>query len=110
MNRISKFATIVLAFFAVHGADFAASQDKSIIVFAAASMKNALDDINAAFTRSTGIKVAASYAASSALMKQIEQAAPADVFASADLEWMDYGSPRHGLHDSNPRSPPKNRP
>src|SRR5262245_32998915 len=99
MNRISKFATIVLAFFAVHGADFAASQDKSIIVFAAASMKNALDDINAAFTRSTGIKVAASYAASSALMKQIEQAAPADVFASADLEWMDYGSQRKVIKD-----------
>ena len=65
-----------------------AGQD--LTVFAAASMKNALDDINAAFTKATGIKVVASYAASSALAKQIEQGAPADVFASADLDWMDY--------------------
>ena len=66
------------------------AQEKSLTVFAAASMKNALDDVHAAFTRETGVKVTASYAASSALGRQIENAAPADVFASADLEWMDY--------------------
>ena len=58
----------------------AISQDKSITVFAAASMKNALDDADAAFTKQSGVKVVASYAASSALMKQIEQGAPADLF------------------------------
>jgi molybdate transport system substrate-binding protein len=68
------------------------AQEKTVTVFAAASMKNALDDINAAYTRKTGAKVVVSYAASSALMKQIEQGAPADVFISADLDWMDYGS------------------
>src|SRR5262249_54095946 len=88
MTRISRFVAIVLAFFSILGAPFAAGQDKAITIFAAASMKNALDDINAAFTKSTGIKVVASYAASSALMKQIEQGAPADVFASADLDWI----------------------
>ncbi len=61
------------------------AQDQSITVFAAASLKNALDDINAAFTRKSGINVVASYGASSALMKQIEQGAPADVYFSADL-------------------------
>jgi molybdate transport system substrate-binding protein len=66
------------------------AQDKSIVVFAAASMKNALDDIDAAFQKATGIQTKASLAASSALAKQIEQGAPADVFASADLDWMDY--------------------
>ena len=66
------------------------AQEKTLTVFAAASMKNALDDINAAFLKATGTKVVASYAASSALAKQIEQGAPADVFASADLDWMDY--------------------
>ena len=70
----------------------APAQDKTLTVFAAASMKNALDDVDAAYARKTGIKVVVSYAASSALMKQIEQGAPADVFASADLDWMDYGS------------------
>jgi molybdate transport system substrate-binding protein len=68
----------------------AVAQEKSLTVFAAASLKNALDDTNAAFTKATGVKVTASYAASSALAKQIEQGAPADVFVSADLQWMDY--------------------
>jgi molybdate transport system substrate-binding protein len=67
------------------------AQQPSVTVFAAASMKNALDDVNTAFTRRTGVKVVASYAATSALVRQIEQGAPADIFASADLEWMDYG-------------------
>ena len=55
-------------------------------------MKNALDDVDAAFTKQTGTAVVASYDASSALMKQIEQGAPADVFVSADRKWMDYGA------------------
>jgi len=68
-----------------------AAQPPSLTIFAAASMKNALDSVNAAFTRRTGIGTVASYAATSALMRQIEQGAPADVFASADLDWMEYG-------------------
>src|SRR5262249_22106994 len=73
----------VLAFFFALGIASAPSlahaQDKSIIVFAAASLKNALDEVNAAFTKATGIKTVASYAASSALMKQIENGAPAAI-------------------------------
>lgn len=67
---------------------------ETLTVFAAASLKNALDDANAAFTGTTRVKVTASYAASSALAKQIEQGAPADVFISADLKWMDYVAER----------------
>jgi molybdate transport system substrate-binding protein len=66
------------------------SQDKTITVFAAASMTNALDDVDAAFTKQTGVKVVTSYDASSALMKQIEGGTPADAFVSANLKWMDY--------------------
>jgi molybdate transport system substrate-binding protein len=77
----------------------ALAQDKTITVFAAASMKNALDDVDAAFTKNTGIKVVASYAASSALIKQIENGAPADVFVSADLDWMDYGTQHKLIKD-----------
>ncbi|HML09166.1 MAG TPA: molybdate ABC transporter substrate-binding protein [Xanthobacteraceae bacterium] len=72
----------------------APAQENSLLVFAAASMKNALDDVDAAFTKRTEIKIVASYAASSALMKQIEQGAPADIYVSADLQWMDYGAQR----------------
>ena len=69
----------------------AAAQGRDLVVFAAASLKEALDEINAAWGRESGGKRATiSYAASSALAKQIEQGAPADLFASADLDWMDY--------------------
>jgi molybdate transport system substrate-binding protein len=78
----------------------APAQERSITVFAAASMKNALDDVDAAFTKQSGVKVVASYDASSALMKQIEGGAPADAFISADLHWMDYGSQKKLINDS----------
>jgi molybdate transport system substrate-binding protein len=74
-------------------------QDKTITVFAAASMKNALDEANAAYTAKTGIKVVASYAASSALAKQLEQGAPADIFISADTDWMDYSAGKKTVSD-----------
>src|ERR1700716_2032432 len=77
----------------------ASAQDKSLTVFAAASMKNALDDIDAVYTAKTGIKIAASYAASSALAKQIEQGAPADIFASADTDWMDYAINKKNINE-----------
>ena len=77
----------------------ATAQEKTITVFAAASMKNALDDVNAAFLKASGLKVATSYAASSALARQIEQGAPADIFASADLEWMDYAAQKKLIQD-----------
>lgn len=67
-----------------------ASAAEPTTVFAAASLKNALDAAGQAFTAESGLPVRASYAASSALARQIEQGAPADLFASADLEWMDY--------------------
>jgi molybdate transport system substrate-binding protein len=67
-----------------------AAAQETLTIFAAASLKNALDDVNTAFTKASNVKVTASYAASSALAKQIETGAPADVFISADLKWMDY--------------------
>jgi molybdate transport system substrate-binding protein len=71
-----------------------------IVVFAAASLKNALDDVNANYAKTS--RVVTSYAATSALMKQIEQGAPADVFISADADWMDYGVQK-GLVKSDTR-------
>src|SRR5256885_8382636 len=68
----------------------ARAQGGDFVVFAAASLKNALDTVNAQWQKETGKKAVVSYAASSALAKQIEQGAPAHVFISADLDWMDY--------------------
>jgi len=61
-----------------------------LLVFAAASLSEALDEVGRAFTARTGVRVNASYAASSVLAKQIEAGAPADAFFSADLAWVDY--------------------
>ncbi len=68
----------------------ARAQGGDVVVFAAASLKNALDAVNAQWLKETGKKATISYAASSALAKQIEQGAPAQMFISADLDWMDY--------------------
>ncbi len=68
----------------------AAQAAETATVFAAASLKNALDNAGKAFAARSGVGIKTSYAASSALARQIESGAPADLFASADLEWMDY--------------------
>jgi molybdate transport system substrate-binding protein len=63
---------------------------KGPLEFAAASLKDALNAVNAAWLKDTGKEAVPSYAASSALAKQIEQGAPADIFISADEDWMNY--------------------
>ncbi|MBR1329420.1 molybdate transport system substrate-binding protein [Bradyrhizobium ottawaense] len=100
MLRISGFFTALVIFV---GASLspAAAEDKTITVFAAASMKNALDEIDAAYTAKTGVKFSVSYAASSVLARQIEQGAPADVFVSADTDWMDYAISRKTINESS---------
>jgi molybdate transport system substrate-binding protein len=102
MHRFSGF---FLAFTILLGSTWSPAQaqdkgaDKSLTIFAAASMKNALDDVNAAYTAKTGIKTTASYAASSVLAKQIEQGAPADIFLSADTDWMDYATNKKSINE-----------
>jgi molybdate transport system substrate-binding protein len=88
---ISLLAGAVLA----SGVDPAAAQSRDVLVFAAASLKNALDEIAGQWQSQTGRKVAISYAASNNLIKQIEQGAPADIFISADLDWMNYGQQKN---------------
>jgi len=78
----------------------AAAQAQSTIVFAAASLKNALDDIAAL----APVKPTISYGASSALAKQIEASAPAQVFISADLDWMDYLERRKLIREGTRRN------
>lgn len=69
-------------------------QAETLTVFAAASLKNAFDEIGDAFSAETGVEVVFSYAGTSALARQIEQGAPADVFVSANQQWVDYLSER----------------
>jgi molybdate transport system substrate-binding protein len=98
---LALLATTVLTLGA--GTAPAAAQNRDILVFAAASLKNALDEAAAQWQRESGKKVVISYAASNTLIKQIEQGAPADMFISADLDWMDYGQQK-GLIKPDTRS------
>ena len=85
---ILRVMVIGVAFLVGWTAQTAGAQN--LTVLAAASLKEALDDVSAQFQRASGNKVAIAYAASSALARQIENGAPADIFVSADLDWMDY--------------------
>jgi molybdate transport system substrate-binding protein len=79
------------------GALCAAERDRPFIVFAAASLTEAVTEVSGAFTQETGIAVKTSFAASSVLARQIEAGAPATVFFAADEEWMEYLQSRNLL-------------
>jgi len=82
---------------------------ETITVFAAASLKDALDANVKAFRAASSDRVVVSYAASSALAKQIEAGAPADIFISADLDWMDYLEQRKLIKRDTRRNLLRNR-
>lgn len=87
---LARRALLGLALAAGLAAAVQARQPEPLTVFAAASLKNVMDEEGAAFTAAGGPPVRLSYGASSALARQVEQGAPADVFLSADLDWMAY--------------------
>lgn len=103
MTKLARPLACALAF-ALMGLTVARAQDgqhaepaaatKPVVVFAAASLKNALDRIAKAWESATGSKATLSFAATSAIAKQIESGAPADLFISADLKWMDWVAER----------------
>jgi len=94
-----RFAVLMLV--AMAGTPPASAQEKTVTVFGAASMTNVLNELNAIFTRNTGVKVTPGYAASPALAKQIESGAPADVFVSADIPWMDHVQERKLIRNNS---------
>ena len=96
MNPWTKPLIAAASLLAAAVAPVAAWAAEPVKVFAAASLKNSLDAVDAAYTQKTGTPVRAAYAASSALARQIEQGAPAEVYISADSDWMDYAA-QHGL-------------
>ena len=89
--RISHFFHFFFFALWLNGAAFAAN----LTIFAAASLKEALDENVKAFNLKTAHQVRVSYAGSNALARQIENGAPADLFISADEEWMDYAAQKN---------------
>ena len=78
-----------------------AEPDKKVVVFAAASLTNAIDEISKNYEREANIQIQTSYASSSVLAKQIENGAPADIFISADTKWMNYLKEKKALSDTS---------
>ncbi|MGF7162535.1 molybdate transport system substrate-binding protein [Rhodoligotrophos appendicifer] len=96
VRQMGRAITLALAVtIALASGPVAGLAQERVTVFAAASLKTALDAVNAACEAEVGERATISYAASSALAKQIEEGAPADVFISADLAWMDYLSDKN---------------
>lgn len=109
MNRLIATCMLIgglLAGLPIHAQD---TGKPAIIVFGAASLTNVLQDLGDAFTKQSSIPVKFSFAASSTLARQIESGAPADVFFSADLDWMDYLQTRNLIQRATRRDVVGNR-
>ena len=78
-----------------------ADSHQAVMVFAAASLSNVLQELGVAYTKDTGNQVGFSFAATSMLARQVESGAHADVFFSADQEWMDYLEQRGLIQDDS---------
>ena len=94
--------TLVTGTLLLGAAGAADSKPPELLVFAASSLTNVMQEVGAAYTKETGQAVALSFAASAVVARQIESGAHADVFVSADTEWMDYLAAR-GLVDRSTR-------
>jgi molybdate transport system substrate-binding protein len=90
LGRFGGPALALVAAIAMASGPAQAPRVPEVLVFAASSLQTALDELAAQSERAVGARMKMSYAASSALARQIENGAPAEVFISADLEWMDY--------------------
>lgn len=87
---------LAAAFISLMMAGHAQATDK-LTVFAAASLTNAMQDIASQYQKGQTVQIVSSFASSSTLARQIEQGAPADIFISADQQWMDYLSAKSAI-------------
>ena len=96
MRGLSMTAAVAIAL-TLAALPVKAAQGAELTVFAAASLKEALDEQAGKFQAETGVRIVVSYGGSNALARQIEAGAPADIFLSADTDWIDYLDQRHLL-------------
>lgn len=89
LNR-RGICTAIFATLLVSGASAQTREPAEILVYAASSLTDVLDELSRAYEKESGTRVRISFAASSVLARQIEAGTRADVFCSADQQWMDY--------------------
>jgi molybdate transport system substrate-binding protein len=97
IRTFQAFALISAVSVSSLATSIAAKAQEPLVVFAAASLKDALDDAAKAFKTSDSTDVKLSYAGSLALARQLEQGAPADIFASADQDSMNYAVSKNSI-------------
>jgi len=95
-----RFLILAAMLFAAAGVD-ASARAQQLTVLAAASLKNALDEVAQHYPQRQAVRIALSYAGTPALARQIENGAPADIFISADLDWMNYVEKRGLIRDAS---------
>lgn len=88
-TQLKKFAIVSSIISLGFSINFSVNAE-SVTVYAAASLTNAINDLEKIYEKQNKVEVKTSYAGSSTLAKQIEAGAPADIFISADTQWMDY--------------------
>jgi molybdate transport system substrate-binding protein len=103
INRLAASIALIGTLAAAPVPASAKPKSTPVIVFAAASMKNALDAMAAAWKAETGKDVSIAYGSSAALARQIEYGAPADIFVSADEVWMNYLQKNKLIQDKSRR-------
>ncbi len=102
MSSFGRFLRIIIALGSALLFTTAESSQPAVRVFAASSLTNALNDIAELYKNETGQSVVYSFAATSTLAHQLEAGAQADIFFSADMDWMDYLQ-AHQLIDASSR-------
>ena len=105
MILFRSILTIVLAVAAALApVSVQAQRREPLTIFAAASLTNALEDVGRAYTRTSGQPVRFSFASSSVVARQLEGGARADLFFSADIDWMDYVAARNLIDKATRRN------
>jgi molybdate transport system substrate-binding protein len=104
MKRIELLKVCLLWLGLVVNPLYAADAEPVITVYAAVSLTNVLDELGTQYSKETGIGIRLSYGASSTLARQIEAGAKADVFFSADNDWMDYLQERNLINKASRKS------
>jgi molybdate transport system substrate-binding protein len=109
MPLIARRLFLALALLVLGTAQAADSGKPELLAFAASSLTNVLEDIGSAYTKETGQAIKFSFGSSATIARQIEGGARADIFFSADIEWMDYLEARNLIDSKSRRNVVSNR-
>lgn len=102
MNLNSRLSKAIIVFLLTFLSAFAyAEADEKVVIFAAASLTNAIEEIATMYEKDTKVQIQTSFASSSTLAKQIENGAPANIFISADTKWMNYLKEKNVLKENS---------